>query len=109
MEIGTDFFAESCQICVIFALEMHFQHFFPLVNGKLGALKSEIWHDNGMYDDFFTLEIGTTKTFEIESRFVYFVRWNYVAQKLTKHGKIEKQNVRGMRYWFHRISQHAKG
>ena len=37
MDIGTDFFADFGRIFVIFALEMLFQHFFPLVNGKLGA------------------------------------------------------------------------
>ena len=43
-----------------------------------------------MHDDFFTLEIGTMKTFETERRFVYFleiIQAFAVAQKLIKHGK----------------------
>ena len=73
MIIMTDFFADFGQNFIIFALEMHFQHFFPLVTmedwvhlyPKYGIITVRMV--------IFILEIGTTKTFEIESRFVYFL------------------------------------
>ena len=52
MNIGTNFSADFGEIFLSFALEMPFQHFFSLVNGKLGAFTPEILHNNGMYDDF---------------------------------------------------------
>ena len=73
MIIKTNFFADFGQDFIIFALEMHFQHFFPLV------IMEDWVHLYPKYDMImvcmmiFMLEIGTTKTFETESRFVYFL------------------------------------